>query len=172
MLYLLCNIIFSWSLDHISLQFYVEKSRAHPIQLNSAISTKINLKFTSFSLKSQLMAKTVIHRFQVSRKCWNMKSRSRFIRSNNPSLTVIQFVIRMFKDWMHATLFKLHGITYKRQFFLQQPFLWCWLLWASTMRKREFADKMPVSQQMPLTAKILGFQQGLWYWRSKGNNRE
>ena len=26
------------------------------------------------------------------------------------------------------------------------------------MRKREFADKMPVSQQMPLTAKILGFQ--------------
>ena len=70
---------------------------------------------------------------------------------------------------MHATLFKLHGITYKRQFFLQQPFLWCWLLWASTMRKREFADKMPVSQQMPLTAKILGFQLGLWdhlvlYW--------
>ena len=86
MLYLLCNIIFSWSLDHISLQFYVEKSRAHPIQLNSAISTKINLKFTSFSLKSQLMAKTVIHRFQVSRKWWNMNSRSRSIHSDNTSL--------------------------------------------------------------------------------------
>ena len=115
------------------------------------------------------MEKIAIHPFQVSRKWWVTKSCSCSIHCHDPSLTVIQFVIRMFKDWMHATLFKLHGITYKRQFFLQQPFLWCWLLWASTMRKREFADKMPVSQQMPLTAKILGFQLGLWdhlvlYW--------
>ena len=115
------------------------------------------------------MEKIAIHPFQVSRKWWVTNSCSCSIHCHDPSLTVIQFVIRMFKDWMHATLFKLHGITYKRQFFLQQPFLWCWLLWASTMRKREFADKMPVSQQMPLTAKILGFQLGLWdhlvlYW--------
>ena len=177
MLYLLCNIIFSWSLDHISLQFYVEKSRARPIQLISAISSEINLKSTSFSLKTTINGENC--HSQISSFTQMVKYEFTFtLDSQWQHITkVIQFVIRMFKDWMHATLFKLHGITYKRQFFLQQPFLWCWLLWASTMRKREFADKMPVSQQMPLTAKILGFQLGLWDysridWRSKGNNRD